>query len=362
MAPSSPDPTAPTDGGATVPVLVASPLEEELAALIGQVDPRVELLYDAALLPRPRYVSDHRGEDDFRRDEAGERRFREWLERSEVVFGVPGETPEGFGVLVDGAPRLRWVQATSAGAGEALAAAGLAPDVLERVTFTKANGVHAGPLAEFSLFGLLAVARDLPRLTADRAARRWDHWPTRELRGRTVLVVGLGEIGLEVARLAAAFGMRVLGVKRDPTGDYPHVERVAGTDALVELAAEADAMVVTLPMTDATRELVDADVLRALRPGATLVNVGRGGVVDEDELVAALVDGHLAGAVLDVTREEPLPPDSPLWTLPNVVLSPHTAALVPEENERIVAQFTANLRRLLDGEPLTNRIDTTSFY
>jgi phosphoglycerate dehydrogenase-like enzyme len=279
-----------------------------------------------------------------------------------VVFGVPGETPEAFRLLIDAAPALRWVQGTSAGAGQSLAAADLGPDVLERVVFTKANGVHAVPLAEFSLFGLLAMARDLPRLQTDRAARRWDHWPTVELRGRTVLVVGLGEIGLEVARLASAVGMRVLGVKRNPSGDYPDVERVAGTDALVELAAESDAMVVTLPLTDATRDLVDARALRALRPGATFVNVGRGGVVDEDELVAALRDGHLRGAVLDVTRVEPLPDDSPLWTLPNVVLSPHTAALVPQENERIVRQFTANLRRFLDGETLSNRIDTTSFY
>ena len=351
-----------TGADATVPVLIASPLEADLVEAIGGLDPRIEVLHDPDLLPRPRYVCDHHGDEGFRRDAAGDRRFRSWLERSVVVFGVPGETPEGFRGMVEGAPRLRWLQATSAGAGQALAEAGLDASTYERVVFTKANGVHAGPLAEFSLFGLLAMARELPRLLADRAARRWDHWPTQELRGRTLLVVGLGEIGLEVARLAAAFGMRVLAVKRDPAGDYPHVERVAATEDLAALAAEADAMVVTLPLTEATREVVDVRVLRALRPGATFVNVGRGGVVDEDALVEALQDGHLRGAVLDVTRTEPLPADSPLWTLPNVVLSPHTAALVPEENARIVAQFTANLRRFLDGRELKNRIDTAAFY
>ncbi len=345
-----------------VPVLVASPLEEELAATIAEVDPCVELLYDPALLPPTRYVADHQGEASFRRDAEGERRFRGWVRRSVVVFGVPGETPAGLRMLTEGAPQLRWVQGTAAGAGQLVAAAGLDASTLERVVFTKANGVHAGPLAEFSLFGLLAMARALPRLLADREARRWDHWPTQELRGRTLVVVGLGEIGLEVARLAAAFGMRVLAVKRDPAGSYPHVDRVADTSGLAELAAEADAMVVTLPLTDATRELVDERVLRALRRGATFVNVGRGGVVDEDALVGALRDGQIGGAVLDVTRTEPLPADSPLWTLPNVVLSPHTAALVPEENVRIVAQFRANLRRFLDGRELTNRIDTAAFY
>jgi phosphoglycerate dehydrogenase-like enzyme len=256
------------------------------------------------------------------------------------------------------------VQATSAGAGEQVRAAGLSAAELARVTVTSAAGVHAGPLAEFCMLGLLAFTKDLPRLGADRRARRWDHWPMRELAGQTLLVVGLGHIGREVARQARALGMRVLGVKRDPAGPpgAHGVDHLRGPEALAELAAEADAVVITLPATGATRGLFDRALLARLRPGCVLVNVGRGAVVDEDALVDALRAGRLAGAALDVLASEPPPPASPLWELPNVLLSPHTAALSVAENRRIVELFGDNLRRFLDGAPLRNRVDTARFY
>src|SRR5262249_29388767 len=161
----------------------------------------------------------------------------------------------------------------------------------------------------------------------------WDHYPVGELTGKTVLVVGLGEIGREVARLAEAFGMRVLAVRR--TADA----HTAGPEQLPELVAEADAVVVTLPLTDETHGLIGRAELARMRDGAILVNVGRGAVVDEEALVEALASGKLAGAALDVFAEEPLPASSPLWELENVILSPHTAALSIKENERIVELF-----------------------
>jgi phosphoglycerate dehydrogenase-like enzyme len=177
-----------------------------------------------------------------------------------------------------------------------------------------------------------------------------------ELPGKTVLVVGFGEIGREVARLAQAFGMRVLAVKRAAD------DTASGPDRLDDFVAEADAVVVTLPLTEETRGLIGRDTIARMRDGAILVNVGRGAVVDEEALVEALASGKLAGAALDVFAEEPLPAASPLWELDNVILSPHTAALSLRENERIVDLFAENLRRYLRSDELLSRIRTDAFY
>jgi phosphoglycerate dehydrogenase-like enzyme len=177
-----------------------------------------------------------------------------------------------------------------------------------------------------------------------------------------MLVVGVGSIGLEVARLASAFGMRVVGVKRNATVQLPHVESVHPPEQLPELVAEAHAIVLSLPLTDETQGLIDRETIARMRDGAIFVNVGRGQVVDEDALIEALRSGKLAGAALDVTYTEPLPPESPLWELENVILSPHTAAFSWHENERIVELFAENLRRYLSGGELLSRVRTSGFY
>jgi phosphoglycerate dehydrogenase-like enzyme len=341
-------------------VAVVTPLEPELAERIAAVDQRVRLRFEPALLPPPRYPSDHRGAEGFRRLPEAEHAWRELLEEAEVLFGVPGDSAEGLRAAF-ALPRVRWIQGTSAGAGELAREAGIAPEELERVALTTASGVHAGPLAEWCLFALLAFAKDVRRLERDRRARRWEPYAVGELRGRTLVVVGVGEIGTEVARLARAFGMRVVGMKRDPSTGADHVDELVAVDRLGEALGHADAVVVTLPLTDATRGLVGEAELAALPPHAVFVNVGRGGVVDEAALVDALRDGRLAGAALDVTAQEPPPSDSPLWTLDRVLLSPHTAALVEAENARIVELFCANLGRYLAGEPLRNRVGA-DFY
>lgn len=344
-------------------VLIASPLEADLVQRIRDTVPGVEVLHDQALLPPPRYPSDHAGDQRFRRDPEAEERFAAMVRRAEVTLGVPGETPEGLRDLVAQAPRLRWVQGTAAGAGQMVRAAGLSEADLERVAFTSSVGVHATQLAEWALLGLLAFTKDLPRLQHDRAARRWDHYPVRELAGQHLLVVGLGHIGREVARTARALGMTVTGVRRTPTtDDLDWVDRTAATADLADVVPTADAVVLALPATVETDGVFSGDLVKALPGHAVLVNVGRGSTLDEDALVQALRDGRIAGAALDVTATEPLPEDSPLWELDNVLLSPHTAALSTRENERIAELFCDNLRRHLAGEPLRNRVDTALFY
>jgi glyoxylate/hydroxypyruvate reductase len=345
-------------------VLIASPLEGELAERIKAADPRAEVLFEPDLLPPARYPADHRGDPGFRRDAGAEARWRALLDRAEVLFGVPGDSADDLAEVVATLPRLRWVHATSAGAGEQVREAGLPAEALERVTITTSSGVHAVPLAEYAILGLLAIAKELPRFVEDQRARAWPEIrrPLRELDGQTLLLVGLGDIGRETARLGKAFGMRTVGFRRTEGPPPDHVDEVHGPQRLPELAHRADGMVVSLPLTDQTAGLIDRATIERLPASCIFVNIGRGGVVDEPALVDALRERRIAGAVLDVFAAEPLPDSSPLWTLPNVLVTPHAAALSARENERIVELFVDNLRRYLDGRPLRNVVEPGVFY
>jgi glyoxylate/hydroxypyruvate reductase len=349
---------------ARVQVMIASPLEAELAARIQETEPRVEVLFEPDLLPPARYPADHRGDPAFRRDHDGEARWRALLDRAEVLFGVPGDSAEGLAEAVRSAPGLRWVHATSAGAGEVVRTAGLPAEALERVVITTSSGVHVVPLAEFAILGLLAIAKELPRFAADQRARVWPEVrrPLRELEGQTLFLVGLGEIGRETARLGKAFGMRTVGFRRTEGTPPDHVDEVHGPQRLVELAGQADAMVVSLPMTEQTAGLISRETIERLPASCIFVNVGRGGVVDEPALIEALRERRIAGAVLDVFATEPLPADSPLWDLPNVLVTPHAVALSERENERIVELFLDNLGRYLDGRPLRKVVEPGVYY
>jgi phosphoglycerate dehydrogenase-like enzyme len=344
-------------------VLIASPLEAELVARIRAAEPRAEIIYEPDLLPPARYPGDHRGDPAFRRDPGTEARWRELLDQAEVLFGIPDDSAAGL-AEVAGLPRLRWVHATSAGAGEVVRAAKLPAETLDRVTITTSSGVHAIPLAEFAILGLLAIAKDLPGFATDQRARAWPELrqPLRELDGQTLFLVGLGEIGREAARLAKAFGMRTVGIRRSQKPPPDHVDEVHGPDRLTELAGRADAMVVSLPLTEETAGMIDRATIERLPPSCIFVNVGRGGVVDEPALVEALRERRIAGAVLDVFATEPLPQDSPLWDLPNVLVTPHAVALSARENQRIADLFVANLSHYLDGEPLAKVVEPGVYY
>ncbi len=343
-------------------VAIVTPLEAELVARIAAVDDRLQICYDPDLLPPRRFACDHRGVESFHRTTEQERLWRAMLAEAEVLFGIPGDSPQGLADAVRNGDRLRWVQATAGGAGEQVRAASLTDDEQERVLITRAGGVHAGPLAEFAIFGLLAFTKGLPRLFADKQAQRWDHYPVAELADATVLVVGLGSVGARVAKLAKAFGMRVIAVNRSGHTNSPDVDEVRTSRFLGDLLPVAHGVVLTLPLTDETCGMIDAAAIARMHSGAVLVDIGRGGVMNEPALVQALQQDRLAGAALDVFATEPVPPDSPLWDLPNVLLSPHTAGLSVRENERIVDLFCENLRRYLAGDELLDRVHPTLLY
>ena len=339
-----------------VNVLVASPLEPEHVERIAAVDPRISVLYAPELLPVPRYPADHTGVP---RDlsAADQDRWSDLLSRADVSFDFDWRAP---GQMPVSCPRLRWVQATSAGIGGFLDRTGLADTP---IVFTTAAGVHGVALAEFTLLGLLYFAKDVPRLARWQAARHWELHAVGQVAGTRAVLVGLGGIGRQVARLLAAAGVEVTGVGRPGRAyDVPGVSSYLADTELDSALPGADALVLACPLTDRTRNLVGARQLRLLPRGSVLVNVSRGQVVDEDALVDALRRGHLGGACLDTFATEPLPADSPLWGMPSVLVSPHSASTVAAENRLITGLFADNLRRWLDGAPLRNTYDRASGY
>lgn len=343
-------------------IAIATPLRPDLRHLLTDVDPAVELLVDDTLLPAQRWGGDHDGDPDFRRAPDQQAAYEALLAAADVLYGIPDLSPPALAAAVRANPRLRWVQTMAAGGGASVKAAQLTAAELDRVVFTTSAGVHGTTLAEFALFGILAGAKDLPRLRRQQADREWSQrWAMKQVSEQTVLIVGLGGIGTETARLVKALGAKVLGVKRTP-GAVDHVDEVFATADLPQLVGRADAIVFTLPGTAATEKLYSAAMIAATKPGAVIVNVGRGTVIDEPAMIEALQSGRLGAAFLDVVASEPLDPQSPLWGMDQVVIAPHTAALSPLEDQRIAELFAANLRRFLDGEPLLNVVDTHDFY
>jgi phosphoglycerate dehydrogenase-like enzyme len=256
------------------------------------------------------------------------------------------------------APRLRWVQSWGAGV-EWL----LTPDfVASPIMLTNAQGVYAIPIAEHVIALMLCFARGLNHLVRNQAERQWRHTRVAELEGSTLGIVGLGGIGTEVAKRGKCLGMRVVATRRRPERPSEFADEVRGPDHLPWLLRESDYVVLCAALTPGTRHLIGAPELAVMKSSAYLINIGRGGLVDEEALAAALAHGGLAGAGLDVFETEPLPRDSRLWDLPNVVVTPHLAGSSPRSHDRLVDLFCENLRRYLAGAELLNVVDKAAGY
>jgi phosphoglycerate dehydrogenase-like enzyme len=250
------------------------------------------------------------------------------------------------------APRLRLVQSCSAGTDQ------YDRDVLRQagIRLASGQGCNANAVSEHAIAQILALLRRLPEARDNQAKRHWrgmmGDFARREdeAGGKTAIVVGTGRIGGRIARLCKALGMRVIGVRRDPTQGVDGADEVHGFRDLPRLAPRADFLVLACPLTDETRNLVDAAVLAAMKPTARIVNVARGRVVDEPALVAALREGRIGGAALDVTADEPLPQDSPLWDMPQVLITPHTAGETHSYEDNVLDMMMENIERLWRGE------------
>jgi phosphoglycerate dehydrogenase-like enzyme len=265
--------------------------------------------------------------------------------------------------LLPRAHNLGWFQQWGAGADWLLRY----PEAVDLdFHLTNASGVHPIPISEHILAFLLTFSRGFHRAIRAQVRSEWidqEEWGGLfELAGKTMLLVGVGAIGERTAQVAQALGMRVLGVRRDPTLGAPGVEAMFGPDDLLELLPEADFVVLTVPLTHETRGMIGERELRAMKPDATIVNIGRGGTIQEQALVRALQEGWIAGAGLDVFETEPLPDESPLWGMDNVVITSHYAGLTPHYHERALDIFLDNLRRYRAGERLHNVVDKELGY
>ena len=264
--------------------------------------------------------------------------------------------------LMPQAPHLRWFQQWGAGADWLLDHPEVAASAL---MVTTGSGVHAIPISEHILAYLFAFARALPQAIRGQTQRVWQQpeWSRIfELAGKTMVLIGVGAIGERTALMANGLGMRVLGVRQNADVSTPGVEAMFAPEALLEVLPQADFVVITAPLTEATRGLIGEAELQAMKTTAYIVNIGRGGVIDEPALVRALQAGRLAGAGLDVFASEPLPPDSPLWAMENVIITGHYAGATPIYDERAMAIFLDNLRRYRAGEPLRNVVDKALGY
>jgi phosphoglycerate dehydrogenase-like enzyme len=332
-------------------VLITEPFSEEIVAQLQSISPRLEIhIHPANKL---------------------EEVPPQLLAQAEVLYTLRIVPPP------DQAPNLQWIQFHMAGLDQFTDA----PILAQGVTFTSLSGASATQMAEYVLMMLLALGHRLPALIRAQTSREWprDKWERfapRELRGSTVGVVGYGSIGREVARMCQSFGARVLAVKRDvmspadggyamegtgdPEGRIP--ARIYPPQTTKRMLAECDFVVVCAPLTSASRQWFNSGMIGAMRDGACLIVVSRGGIVDEAALEKALQSGRIAGAALDVFAHEPLAPDNKLWEVPNLLLTPHISGNSPRYDARAADLFAQNLRRYIEHRPLLNRFDPQKGY
>ena len=291
------------------------------------------------------------GEGD-RLDEGSMQRVE--LALSTIGGSTPGAPERRFFGAATRAPNLRWLHVSHAGIDDPIF--GRLLD--QGVRISNSSGASAEPIAQTAIGGMLALARGFPAWSEAQRAHEWrSHQAQKpDLRGQTIVVVGLGAIGGHIARLAQALGLHAIGVRRSPRRDDDTVDELVTPDALAEVLPRADWLALAVPLTDETRGLIDASALAALPLGARVLNVARGEIVDEPALIDALQGGRLGGAYLDVFVEEPLPASSPLWDLPNVIVTPHNSASSTGNAARALAIFLRNLEHWVRNEPLENEV------
>ena len=274
------------------------------------------------------------------------------LARTEALMA--GAVPTG---LLPTMPKLRWAQAMSAGVEGWLAL----PDLPSGLALTCARGTHTESMPENIIGAIFHVAKPYAVAVENQKSSKWVHTIAQPLTGKTLGILGLGAIGQEVARIASALGMRVIGTKRRPA-PTPNVAEVLPPDRTTDVLAQSDFVLLLLPATTDTENLIDAKRLARMKPTAWLLNFGRGHLIKDDDLIAAVTSKRIAGAVLDVFRQEPLPSDHPFWKTDGIVVLPHIGGPHPQRDKFVARLFVDNLRRFLDGAPLKEVVDRTAGY
>ena len=271
---------------------------------------------------------------------------------AEVIFGRFNKQ------MLLASEKLRWVQVSSAGVDRYLYREFLD----SQVVLTSSSGVHRMPISEMIFAMMLTFAKRLHEFMRYQLEGKWNWLAPDELAGKTIGILGLGNVGMETAWKAKCFGMRVLALKRKPMRRPSYVDELLGPEDLDYLLRESDYLAVTVPLTKETYHMIGERELKRMKPSAYLINIARGAVIDNRALIKALQERWIAGAGLDVFEEEPLPKDSEFWKLENVVVTPHVSGATPHYNDRAVRIFCENLKRYLEGKPLVNAVDKTAGY
>jgi len=328
-----------------ITVVLTSPVDEESLRKIEAVDGRIRVEQVSSFI-----IAEKKGQP-YDREQ-----FDRALREAEVLYGWIHHFPRN---LPERVSRLKWIQTMSAGVD------GLPEEILKSgIRIGNASGIHGATMGEVVLEMMLMFVKDAPACFRMKQEKQWKRYKPGLLRGRTAGILGLGAVGKEIARLCKAFGMDVCGIRRScKAGDpIPAADCIYPPEELPKLLAESDFVVLALPLTRETRGLIGEKELRAMKPGAYLINVARGAVVDEPALIRALEEKRIAGAGLDVFAKEPLPPESPLYELPNVIFSPHISGEMPDYEARATEVFCENLRRYIAGEPFLHEVDKDKGY
>ncbi len=332
----------------TINVLVITPCSSENLESIRAVSPRLKVT-DASHLgpPFPPRLEPP--------DPAKERQLDVLLAETEVLYGLI--FPRN---IIARAPKLKWIQGTSAGVDRTLT-----PDIVaSKVTMTNVSGMHVVPISEHVFALILAAAKNLSHYFDNQKDKKWERYPSVTLDGKTLGILGLGNIGRRIARLGKAYGMRIVATRRhvNKIGRARDVDVVYPRQQLGDLLAESDYVVNCLPYTPETDKVLGEAEIRRMKPGSFFVNIGRGTTVDEAALIRALQEKRIAGAGLDTFEQEPLPLDNPLWTLPNVIVTPHMSGSTADYNTKATAIFVENLKRYVAGRRLFNVVDKKLKY
>ncbi|MEO8458517.1 MAG: D-2-hydroxyacid dehydrogenase [Chloroflexota bacterium] len=351
-----------------VRVTLALPLTDAMVQQIRDVDPRLDVtplnraerfVYREGRPLWAGYAEPPTPEGDV---EGAKQSLEPVLRETEVLLSNP-IVPDTIG---ERAPNVKWVQLTSAGADRLIESKLL---LSGQATITTASGIHAIPISEYVIGAIIAFAKGFPRTARAQPEHKWQAFLPTELAGATVAVLGLGAIGGRVAQLAKALEMRVLAMRRSATKRMtgaecgePFIDEMFPTSDLHAVLAESDYVVLSVPLTAESRHMIGEAAIAVMKPNAVIVNIARGAVIDHDAMIRALKAGHIGGAALDVTDPEPLPPESELWDLPNVMITPHISGGTPHYMDRAIDLFCDNLRAYLDRKPLRNVVDASRGY
>ena len=328
-----------------IKVVVTTPLDEQILQKIEALSDRIHVDQVS-----PWVLAERKG------DLSNKEQLDRLLGQAEVIYGWIHHFPKK---LLERTPRLKWIQTMSAGVD-------LLPEEIRRgrVRIVSASGLHGTAMGEMALEIMLMFAKDASACFRMKQGKEWRRFKPNLLKDRTVGILGLGVVGREIARLCKAFGMKVIGIRRSgqPEQPFPEVDRVYPPERLLEVLAESDFVILALPLTKETRSLIGEKELQGMKPTAFLINLARGAIVDEGALVRALEEKWIAGAGLDVFIKEPLPAESRLYELPNMIFSPHISGDIPDYELHATEVFCENLRRYLAGEPFLHEVDQEKEY